>query len=299
MQWIKSNKLSTFLVLVVFFLLFRSFTPVDTLNMSLPTINKGASEVGTFDNLGSSGRVSLPSSVSYQRDYTPTTQTNRIVVEETSMSLVVLKVKETADKIAELAKTAGGYMVSTNISQPQEAPFASIVVRIPAEKLKSTIEEYRKLSIKVTSENVIGTDVTDQYVDLEARLRTLETTKSKFQEIMNRAIQVQDILTVQRELINLQDQIDGLKGRQKYLEQTAALSKVTLYLSSDEMSLPYAPSQTFRPNVIFKLAVRSLVNTLRGFAEKGIWIIVYGVIWLPILLIIFLYKRWKDNKIKA
>ncbi|MCL4382988.1 DUF4349 domain-containing protein [Patescibacteria group bacterium] len=213
------------------------------------------------------------------------------------MSLVVLKVKEVADKIIDLAKTNGGFMVSSTISQPEEAPFATVVVRIPADKVKGTIDEYRKLAVKVTSENVMGTDVTDQYVDLEARLKTLEATKSKFEEIMNKAAQVQDLLTVQRELIGLQDQIDALKGRQKYLEQTASLSKITIYLSSDEMALPYAPSQAFRPAVVFKLAVRSLINTGRGLAEKGIWIMVYGVIWVPVLGGVILYRRWKKTKI--
>jgi len=98
-------------------------------------------------------------------------------------------------------------------------------------------------------------------------------------------------LTVQRELISLQNQIDSLKGQQKYLEQTAQLAKVTIYLSSDEMALPYAPSATFRPDVIFKLAVRSLVGALRGVATLAIWIIVFGVIWVPVLVIIIFIKR--------
>jgi len=297
MEWVKSHKLSSLLILIILFFLFeRTFSNSRQFSSGVvsPVSNFESSMMGTSSV--PSAKVSLPSTTSYRQELPPTDQANRIVVEETSMSLVVLKVKETADRIAELAKTNGGYMVSTNISQPEEAPFATVVVRIPADKVKSTIEEYRKLSIKVTSENVIGTDVTDQYVDLEARLKTLEATKNKFEEIMARATQVQDILTVQRELINIQDQIDSLKGRQKYLEQTAALSKVTIYLSSDEMALPYAPSEAFRPNVIFKLAVRSMTGALRGIAEKLIWIVVFSVIWIPILIGIVLFRRWQKSR---
>jgi hypothetical protein len=294
MEWIKKNKLFSLVLVILAIIIVKDFVvlPNSAKTSSLP--------MPAFDSSASYGGGAVSKSVSSSiiplREAAPVAQADRIVVEETSMSLVVLKVKETSDKISELAKTAGGYMVSTNISQPEEAPFASVVVRIPAEKVKSTIEEYRKLSIKVTSENVIGTDVTDQYVDLEARLKTLETTKTKFQEIMTRATIIQDILTVQRELINLQDQIDSLKGRQKYLEQTAALSKVTIYLSSDELALPYAPSEAFRPNVIFKLAVRSMTGALRGIAEKLIWIVVFSVIWVPVLIGIVLFRRWNKKR---
>lgn len=293
MEWVKKNKIASLVYVILILVIFKEFfvfkSPIQPTPVAMPAFDSGVS-------LGGGGMKSVSSSIMPVREVAPTDQASRIVVEETSMSLVVLKVKESADRIAELAKTNGGYMVSTNISQPEEAPFASVVVRIPAEKVKSTIEEYRKLSIKVTSENVIGTDVTDQYVDLEARLKTLETTKSKFEEIMARATVVQDILTVQRELINLQDQIDSLKGRQKYLEQTAALSKVTIYLSSDEMALPYAPSEAFRPAVIFKLAVRALNGALRGIAEKLIWIVVFSVIWVPVLIGIILLRRWQKSR---
>lgn len=294
MEWIKKNKLTSLVLVILALFILKDFivstSSIKTASLGMPAFDSSASFGG--------GAISksVSSSIMPLREAAPTTQTNRIVVEETSMSLVVLKVKEMADKIAELAKTNGGYMVSTNISQPEEAPFATVVVRIPAEKVKTTIEEYRKLSIKVTSENVIGTDVTDQYIDLEARLKTLETTKSKFQDIMVRATQIQDILTVQQNLINIQDQIDALKGRQKYLEQTAALSKVTIYLSSDELALPYAPSEAFRPAVIFKLAVRALNGTLRGLAEKLIWFVVFGVIWIPLLIIVVFVRRWINKK---
>lgn len=287
MEWVKKNKLASLVYVILILVIFKEFFVFKNPIQPTPIV------IPAFDSA-----KSVSSSIMPFREAAPTNQAERIVVEETSMSLVVLKVKEMADRVSELAKSAGGYMVSTNISQPEESPFATIVVRIPAEKVKSTIEEYRKLSIKVTSENVMGTDVTDQYVDLEARLKTLETTKSKFQEIMARATAVQDILTVQQNLINIQDQIDALKGRQKYLEQTAALSKITIYLSSDELALPYAPSEAFRPAVIFKLAVRALNGTLRGLAEKLIWFAVFGVIWIPLVIIIVLFRRWyKSRKI--
>ena len=96
---------------------------------------------------------------------------------------------------------------------------------------------------------------------------------------------------MQRELINLQSQIDSIKGQQQYLEKTAELAKISLHLSTDEFSLPYAPTETFRPVVIFKQAVRSLVGTLRWVAKTAIWVGVYGFVIVPIGLVIYFVRN--------
>ena len=115
---------------------------------------------------------------------------------------------------------------------------------------------------------------------------------------MDRAAEISDLIKIQKELINLQSQIDSLIGQKLYLEKSAELSKITLYLSTDELSLPYSPSEPWRPTVIFKLAIRSLIANLRSVASTTIWIAVYSVIWIPALLIIlFVWKKYlKPNK---
>jgi len=279
MDWLKKNKLKVFLILVIFYLLWRQNTaaPLRTYKESAPAVG-GYAEMGVTSKSVSS-LLPVPRS-----DYAPTETQNRLVVQESSLSLVVRDVREVGDKITEKAKEVGGFMVSSSLSKPEDAPYANVIVRVPAEKLKEVLDYYRNLAVKVSSENLYGYDVTDEYVDIEARLETLGKTKVKFEEILKSAVKVQDILEVQRELISLQDQIDSLKGRQKYLEQTAKLAKISVYLSTDELALPYAPTKAFRPAVIFKQAVRSLIATLRQVATALIWIVVY----LPVLILIIL-----------
>ena len=74
------------------------------------------------------------------------------------------------------------------------------------------------------------------------------------------------------------------------------MSKITLYLSTDELSLPYTPDTKFRPNVVFKLAVRSLLDTLRAIAEALIWVGVYSAIWLPVVIIYLIVKRIRKSR---
>lgn len=292
MDWIKRNKLASVLILVVLFFLYKLyFQPrllYQTASLGVPT-----ADMMSLKSTSERGIGGLPVS-----EAPPTATTDRLVVQESNLSLVVKNVRQSVDNIINKAKSLGGYMVSSSLSQPEEAPFASVVLRVPAKDLKASLEYFRGQSVKVSSENLWGTDVTDEYTDIDARLTTLNKTKAKFEEIMTRATQIQDILQVQRELISLQDQIDSLKGRQLYLEKTAELARVTLYLSTDEFALPYAPATPFRPAVIFKYAVRSLVGTLRGIAKTLIWIGVYSVIWLPILLVVYFVRKTRNRKRK-
>ena len=297
--WIKRNKLSSLLIVILLFVFLGNRSGVRPLSFLGTSNNYGSTSYESADMAGAPialGNISksVPSYNgvrSYQQNYAPVASADRLVVQESNISLKVNQVRESVDKITDQAKSVGGYMVSSSLNSPEEAPFATVSVRIPAEKLTESLSFYRSLAVKVTSENLLGTDVTDEYTDIEARLATLAKTKAKFEQIMDNATLVQDILQVQREIISLQDQIDSLKGRQNYLEKTAALAKITIYLSTDEYALPYAPPTTFRPNVIFKEAVRSLVGTLRGIGKLGIWIGVYTPVWLPILLIAWLIKR--------
>lgn len=150
---------------------------------------------------------------------------------------------------------------------------------------------FKGMAIKVVSESIQGRDVTDQYTDIEARLEILNKTKIKYEEILAKAYSVNDLLSVQQQLVNLQSQIDNLKGQQKYYEQSAKLSKIVVYLSTDDLSLPYAPTDAWRPVVVLKQAVRALLLSIRDIGNLLIWVVVFIPIWVPAIWIIRLIRR--------
>lgn len=286
-DWLKRNKLTAFLILIVLYLLLR------------PSILRQTALRKSYDMGSSSQEEALPAvgngflseSVPYEPAPAPNVK-NRLVISESYLSLLVNNVVDVQKKIIKKAQELDGYMVNSNLSNPQDSPSATVIVRIPSKKLDQALDYFRPLAIKVISENLAGEDVTDQYVDNQAKLETLLKTKAKFEEILNKAEKVAEILEVQRELINLQSQIDSVKGQQTYLEKSAQMAKMTVYLATDEIALPYAPSEAWRPKVIFKQASRSLISSLRKLGTLIIWLIVFSVIWLPALLIYkFFIKR--------
>lgn len=280
LNWISRNLLTVILVLMVGFLLFKNdFTP--KYSSGLPVLDTGFA----------------PSAQVVKQSANPTFNSdNRVVLKETNLSLLVKDVSKTSDQVIDYAKSLGGYMVSSTFNRPEEAPFATVTVRVPTGKLDEALKYLRGLAVKITSENLYGTDVTEQYVDIEARLGVLHQTQSKLNELLKNSTAVQDVLSVQRELSNIQSQIDDLMGQKKSIDQNAQLTKVTTYLSTDELALPYVPDKAFRPNLIFKQAVRSLVDTLRWLGEAAIWLVVYSVIWLPLLAGIYYFKKWRRNR---
>lgn len=304
-SWIKRNKLAAFLFVVVGYFLIRTFTNtffgVNTFSLNVPkspeygdtiNLNPGTASLGSPLRSG----ISLPP---VEPDYPPQPSVqDRLVVQESNMSLLVKNVTDTRNKIVSYAQEVGGYMVTSKVSNPEDAPTSNITVRVPADKLKETLEYYRSLSVKVVSENLLGTDVTDQYVDIETRIGQLERTKVRLEEILSQATEINDITNLTQQILNYQNQIDSLKGQQEALAKNAELAKLTVYLSTDEIALPYAPSETFRPGIIFKLAVRSLVGFLRQLAAALIWASVYSVVWVPAVFLYLLVKRWRSRKLK-
>lgn len=293
-EWIKKNKLTAVLLLIIVVSLLRNSFFGQSYSYS-PTPQYDS-------NIGLS-QGSMKASLPFQVPPNPMTgggssvipQQDRMVVKNSNLSLMVKDVVAVQKAIIDKAVELGGYMVSSNVSNPQDAASATVTVRVPANRLKDTLDYFRGLAVKVVSENLDGVDITDQYSDNEAQLAILNTTKNKFEEILDKATQVEDILTVQREIVNLQTQIDQIKGQQKYYQQDANFTKITMYLSTDELGLPYAPSESWRPAVVFKEAVRSMLLSIQKLGNLVIWLVVYTVIWVPAIVIIFIYKKRKRS----
>jgi len=288
-NWIKTHKLNFILLLIICWLIYRQIsyppiTPLSQKTSSVPGVGEAPPRAG-----GGFSYFSEPAPAPEVED--------RLVIEESTISLLVKNVVEAQTAITQKAQSLGGYLVQSNISHPEETEvtFGWITIRIPQEKLEEALNYFKELAAKVVSETIYGQDVTDEYVDIEARLATLLKTKVKFEEILAKAQKVQDILEVQRELINLQKQIDNLKGQQNYLEKSAQVSRVTIYLATDELALPYVPTEVWRPEAIFKQAIRSLIGFLRKLGTLIIWVGVYSVVWLPVLMVYLVIRRRRKN----
>ena len=168
----------------------------------------------------------------------------RIIIRTVDMQLTVSDVATAVDEVAALAGSSGGWVVGSDRSARHGG---YIAIRVPAGSLDATIQRLRGLALKVDSEVSTSQDVTDEYVDIQSRLKGLRATEDRLLEIMQQADSVKDALSVQLELSNLQTRIEQIEGRIKYLEQTSAYSLVNVGLRASPASLPVdaGPDKTF------------------------------------------------------
>lgn len=278
--WVRKNKLTALLIvalLVIIGVLYSSSSE------KTPT---ATTELGGVESAVGTATTETPVTTS------SAASEEKVVIEESTLSLVVSDVHKATDGIVSYAKNAGGFMVSSELTSPEESPTATVVVRVPAKKLQTAIEYYRALAVKVSSESITGTDVTKEYEDLNAQIAALETTIKQFEVIKAKATKISDLVSITEQIITLREEIDSLKGEKKFIAESAAFSKITVYLATDEFALPYQPSGGFRIGVVFKEAVRSLVDVLYGLGKDLIWVGVYGVLWIPALAVtLFLIRK--------
>ena len=168
----------------------------------------------------------------------------RIIIRTVDMQLTVSDVAAAVDQVAALAGRSGGWVVSSDRSARHGG---YISIRVPAGSLDSAVVRLRELALEVESEISTSQDVTDEYVDIQSRLKGLRATEDRLLEIMRQADKVEDALNVQLELSNLQTRIEQIEGRIKYLEQTSAYSLINIYLQASPLALPLnaGPDKTF------------------------------------------------------
>ncbi len=154
----------------------------------------------------------------------------RIIIRTVDMGVEVDDVGAAIDDVGELAKRLGGWVVSSNRPLMHTG---SVSVRVPADMLDQAVLEIRALSLRVQYESSDSRDVTDEYVDLSSRLKNTMATEEALLKLLERAEKVDDALAVQSNLSRVQEDVERLQGRIKYLEQTSAYSLLNVSLSEE------------------------------------------------------------------
>jgi len=284
--WLKHNKLLTLLLAFVLYKFFAGPILLGS-NSSYSGVNSIIStDISPVNFSGVREKSYMPSPVPPQPNIT-----DRKIATDISMSLLVKNVSETSNKVIDLAVNNGGYLVNLSTNTGESGSNSTITIRVPSNQTKLIVEQLRQMSVRVVSENISGYDITDQYVDYDAKLEGLNNTKTRFLDILNKAVTVDEILRVQQAINDNQTQIDGVKGQLKYLGGISSTALFTVSISTDELSLPYSSNTPWRPMVIIKNAVRSLMSTFRIGVNALIWIIVYSIIWIPALIVYKIVRR--------
>ena len=205
-------------------------------------------------------------------------------------------------KITSIAESRGGFVVTTEFKQDgknSSNQSVIIAIRVPAPQFDETIAQIRATG-RVLAENVSGQDVTEEFLDLEARLKTQKALEIQFLEIMKQARKVEDALQVQSEIANVRTEIERIEGRRRFLANQAALSTLTVTLSTPApvvitattTGFGHSVRQAFADGIDFAVEIiLALIRLLIMLVPVAIFIL------LPAALIFrFFFRRWRANR---
>jgi hypothetical protein len=191
-------------------------------------------------------------------------------------------------KIAAIAEKHGGFVITSESREAQgnaqvaSSTIVTIVARVPAAQFGAAVEEIHGIGGRILREKISGQDVTEEYIDLEARIRTKRALEMQFLEIMKQARKVSDALEVQNQLAEVRTEIERLEGRRRFLENQAALSTITITLQTPA-PIVAATTSGFRRGV--KMAFGDGMDLA---AEIVLGVIRFVIVMIPVALLILL-----------
>ena len=153
----------------------------------------------------------------------------RRVISTGYMSVEVDDVPAAAGQVRIAAEALGGFVESSTVSGDDEDAFAEVTIRVPQEAFPEALDRVRRIG-DVRSEDLRAQDVTEQFIDLDARLRSALRTEGSLLDLLDRATDVEDVIAIERELSRIRTDIERLQGQLNFLERRVSLSTLTVSL---------------------------------------------------------------------
>jgi len=232
--------------------------------------------------------------------------TEQLIIRTGNLSMEVEDTRAaqaTIEGMVERMAGEGAFVVSSEEYGGFEGsqPHVTMSIRIPAARFGETMDRLAELAVIVTSRTQSSQDVTEEYVDLEARLESLEAARQRLLGIMEEARSTKDLLEAEQQLTQREAEIESIKGRMQYLEQSARLSSIWIELQPYLLSQPVGDE--WRPAETVRRAVDALLDGLRGFANFAIffaiavlpWLVLIGAVVIGIVLLV----RWRSRARRA
>ena len=194
-----------------------------------------------------------------------------------------------------LVEDQGGYIAGTD-AQAQPAPDArpsrmrtgTINFMVPAANFDRTIDQLSKIGT-VQNEHITGTDVSAQYVDLNARLANAQAQRDAMLALLKQATSINDIITVQNQIGQITAQIEQLKGQIKYLDDNTSYSSVGVTLTESG-----APVQTTSDSWGFATALNDAAHNF--VATVNYFVAGVGAVGPFLVLLGLGYAVWRRRR---
>ena len=212
---------------------------------------------------------------------------DRMIVRNGDISIAVEDITASKNEITSLAIRYGGYVVSSQVWGEGPDTRGWITIRVPDESFEAAMAEIGDSAEEIISESTSSRDVTEEYIDLTARLRNAEATEAQYLALLDKTNNVNEILNIYNSLSSVRSEIEQLKGRINYLETMTDMSLISVSLepasSGPLVNLGWDIAE------VFKSAVRGIVTFGQWLATGAVWALMFSPLWGTAL---FFGIRW-------
>jgi hypothetical protein len=230
------------------------------------------------------------------------TQDKRMIIRSGTMSMEVDKYDETESKVKDIVKGFGGYVTNTSSTlNANGKKQGSVTLRVASDKFDAMIAEISKIG-KVMNQNITGKDVTEEYMDADARLKTQKELESRLLNLLaEKTAKLTDVVEVEQKLSNVREVIERTQGRMRYLKDQASYSTLTISISEPGLLVISTGGGFF-----YEIG-EAFSKGLKGFTSVLSGIITVLIALLPLIILAFIviyftikyFKRRKTLKVQA
>lgn len=219
-------------------------------------------------------------------------QPDRYLIKHCTLRLEVADARSATDQLLAVVRALEGYVSNLKEnSGPVGQRSVTIELRIPSDQFDQALPQLE--SVGTILDKVVSTeDVTEQYVDTDAKARNLKKLEERLLDHLGRSAELNEVLRLETELTRVREQIESLEGRLRYLGNRVSFSTINIALIEAAKAEPIVPVETFSTASVFSAATRSLVGKLQEVWAMAIWAIVWSPVWLlPVIAFILIWRR--------
>jgi hypothetical protein len=153
----------------------------------------------------------------------------RMLVRHAELDVTVDRLDPAEQRVSTMAKALGGYVENAGSHSGALGGGRRLTLRVPSTVLDAAVDSVARLG-KVTARSAGAEDVTDQVVDLDARVTSLRASRDRLRQLLDRATTVTDVVSVEKELSRIQAELDSLESRLKQARGEVALARLVVSL---------------------------------------------------------------------
>ncbi|MCC7289945.1 DUF4349 domain-containing protein [bacterium] len=214
------------------------------------------------------------------------------IVKSASMSMTVADFDSTVTMIKEQVKAVSGFVQNLSDTGTDNNRRVILSVRVPSDKFDEMLGKIKALGVEVEGVSENSDDISETYMDLQARLKTQKALEKQYLELLDKATKVDDILAVQRELAVVRQNIEMYESQMKFYDNQSDMSYISVSMTKASEALDVT-GDGWRPFGVVVEAFTALVGFGKTLLTLAIWVLIFS----PVVLVPYwIFKMVKKEK---